>query len=87
MSILTKLKIIALDIRENNYIGAKMSLGKNRLFETIDNSKTMSDEKKAKTIIFLQHHIQDDLKDEYITKQDHADFWQSLKRGLITINM
>ena len=53
MSILTKLEIIIFDIRGNNYIGAKMSLEKNRLFETIDNSKTVSDEKKTKTIIFL----------------------------------
>ncbi|XP_013651300.2 uncharacterized protein LOC106355995 [Brassica napus] len=56
-----------------------MHLRGNRLLETIDSSKTVSDEKKAKTMIFLRHHIHDGLKDEYITKEDPCDLWKSLK--------
>ncbi|XP_048599196.1 uncharacterized protein LOC125579266 [Brassica napus] len=49
------------------------------LLETIDSSKTVSDEKKAKAMIFLRHHIHDGLQDEYITKEDPCDLWKSLK--------
>ncbi|XP_048605155.1 uncharacterized protein LOC106389329 [Brassica napus] len=56
-----------------------MHLRGNRLLETIDSSKTVSDEKKAKAMIFLRHHIHDGLKDEYITKEDPCDLWKSLK--------
>ena len=53
MSNLTKLEINALDITGNNYmtwaVGAKMHLRGKRLLETIDNSKTVSDEKKGKS--------------------------------------
>ena len=83
MSNLTKLEINALDITGNNYmtwaVGAKMHLRGNGLLETIDSSKTVSDEKKAKAMIFLRHHIHDGLKDEYITKEDPCDLWKSLK--------
>ncbi|KAF8099174.1 hypothetical protein N665_0248s0004 [Sinapis alba] len=83
MSNLTKLEINALDITGNNYmtwaVGAKMHLRGNGLLDTIDSSKTVSDEKKAKAMIFLRHHIHDGLKDEYITKEDPGDLWKSLK--------
>ena len=83
MSNLTKLEINTLDITENNYMtwaaGAKMHLRGNKLLEIIDSSKTVSDEKKEKAMIFLRHHIHDGLKDEYITKEDPCDLWKSLK--------
>ncbi|XP_024006549.1 uncharacterized protein LOC112083056 [Eutrema salsugineum] len=50
-----------------------------QLLDTIDKSKTISEEKKAKALIFLFHHIYDGLKDEYITKEDPTDLWQSLQ--------
>ncbi|KAF8092053.1 hypothetical protein N665_0426s0011 [Sinapis alba] len=77
MSNLTKLKINALDITGNNYI--TWAVRGNGLLDTIDCSKTVSDDKKAKAMIFLRHHIHDGLKDEYITKEDPKNLWQSLK--------
>ncbi|XP_024009279.1 uncharacterized protein LOC112084385 [Eutrema salsugineum] len=56
-----------------------MHLRGNGLLDTIDKSETTSDEKKAKAIIFLLHYINNSLKEEYITKEDPADLWQSLK--------
>ncbi|CAA7052728.1 unnamed protein product [Microthlaspi erraticum] len=83
MSNLTKLEIAALDISGNNYlswtVGAKLHLKGNGLLSTIDKSGKTSDEQKAKAMIFLRHHIHDGLKDEYITKEDPADLWNSLK--------
>ncbi|XP_024014044.1 uncharacterized protein LOC112088118 [Eutrema salsugineum] len=83
MSNLTKLEITALDISGRNYmrwaVAARMHLKGNELLDTIDKTKTVPEEKKAKAMIFLFHHIHDGLKDEYITKEDHADLWQSLQ--------
>ncbi|XP_024013309.1 uncharacterized protein LOC112087598 [Eutrema salsugineum] len=80
MSNLAKLEISALDVSGKNYmswaVGAKMHLRGN---DTIDKSETTSDEKKAKAMIFLLHHIDNSLKEEYITKETPADLWQSLK--------
>ncbi|XP_024006563.1 uncharacterized protein LOC112083068 [Eutrema salsugineum] len=83
MTNLAKLEIHALDVSGKNYmswaVGAKMHLRGNELLKAIDKSETTSDEKKAKAMIFLLHHIHDDLKEEYITKEDPADLWQLLK--------
>ncbi|XP_024013304.1 uncharacterized protein LOC112087592 [Eutrema salsugineum] len=83
MSNLAKLEIPALDVSGKNYmswaVGAKMHLRGNGLLDTIDKSEMTSDEKKAKAMIFLLHHIDNSLKEEYITKEDPADLWQSLK--------
>ena len=34
---------------------------------------------KAKTLIFLRHHLAKNLKTEYLTERDSAVLWQSLK--------
>ncbi|XP_024006458.1 uncharacterized protein LOC112082971 [Eutrema salsugineum] len=83
MSNLAKLEIPALDVSGKNYmswaVGAKIHLRGNGLLDTIDKLETTSDEKKAKAMIFLLHHIDNSLKEEYITKEDPADLLQSLK--------
>ncbi|XP_024010230.1 uncharacterized protein LOC112085262 [Eutrema salsugineum] len=83
MSNLAKLEIPTLDVSGKNYmswaVGANMHLRGNGLLDTIDKSETTLDEKKAKAIIFLLHHIDNSLKEEYITEEDPADLWQSLK--------
>ncbi|XP_020242971.1 uncharacterized protein LOC109821192 [Asparagus officinalis] len=37
---------------------------------------------KAKTLIFLRHHLNKDLKNEYLTEKDPAVLWKSLKDRL-----
>ena len=39
----------------------------------------MSSEEKALALIFLRHHIYDDLKNEYLTVEDPTGLWKSLK--------
>ncbi|CAA7052886.1 unnamed protein product [Microthlaspi erraticum] len=91
MSNLTKLEIAALNISGNNYlswtVGAKLHLKGNGLLSTIDKSGKTSDEQKAKAMIFFRHHIHDGLKDEYITKEDHADLWNSLKVRSVQLDL
>lgn len=80
---MAKLDIFALDISGNNYMtwasNARMHLRSNGLLDTIDQSKTTSDEDKAKAMVFLRHHLHYSLQKEYITNEDPVDLWQSLK--------
>jgi len=57
----------------------KMHLRSNGLLSTIDASETTSDESKAKAIVFLRHHLYDNSKNEYITREDPVDIWESLQ--------
>jgi len=60
-------------------INVKMYLRSNELLKTIDASETISYESKVKAMVFLRHHLHDNLKNEYITREDNVDLWQSLK--------
>lgn len=60
-------------------IGAKMHLKVSGHLNTIVKSKNTSEERKEKAMICLRHHIHDELKDEYITKDNSSNLWQSLK--------
>jgi len=83
MSKLAKFDVVALDVSDKNYMiwasDVKMHLRSNELLKTIDVSETISDESKAKAMIFLHHHLHDHLKNEYITREDNVDLRQSLK--------
>ena len=39
----------------------------------------MSPEEKASALIFLHHHIHNNLKNEYLTEKDPLSMWKSLK--------
>ncbi|XP_076952862.1 uncharacterized protein LOC143626770 [Bidens hawaiensis] len=83
MSNLAKLEFLALDITGKNYLSwvldAEMHLNANNLGNTIKEDNTTSIQDKAKAMIFLRHHIHDDLKNEYLTVKDPLDLWTKLK--------
>jgi len=83
MANLAKLDVVALDVSGKNFMtwasDAKMHLRSNGLFSTIDAFETTSDESKAKAMVFLHHHLHDNLKNKYITREDPVDLLQSLK--------
>ena len=74
MSSLTKLEFNALAINGWNYlssqIDAKLHLQSKKLGDTIEKGNKMSPKKKTSALIFLRHHIHDDLKNEYLTEED-----------------
>ena len=80
---LTKLEFIALDISGNNYLSwmldAEIHLDASNLRETIKETNNASLQDRAKTLIFLRHHLDESLKNEYITVKDSLVIWQSLK--------
>lgn len=83
MSNLAKIDFKVLNINEDNYLSwqldAKIHLQSKKLGETIKEGNKMSPKERALALIFLHHHIHDDLKNEYFTEEDPAGLWKSLK--------
>jgi len=79
MSNLAKLDVVALDVSGKHYMSwaldIKMHLRSNGFLSTINASETTSDESKAKAMVFLRHHLHDNLRNEYITREDPVDLW------------
>jgi hypothetical protein len=74
MTNLTKLEFVGLDISGKNYLpwtlDAEIHLTVNNLGDTIKDENKASPQKKAKAMIFLRHHLHEDLKTEYLTVKD-----------------
>ncbi|XP_017253784.2 uncharacterized protein LOC108223854 [Daucus carota subsp. sativus] len=83
MTNLAKLEFVALDVSGNNYLSwvldAELHLSANGLKDTIDPEKIPTVEQNAKAIIFLRHHIHEDLKSEYLTIKNPLTLWNNLK--------
>ena len=66
MSSLTKLEFNVLALNGGNYLSwqldAKLHLQSRKLGDTIKECNKISPEEKASALIFLRHHIHDDLK-------------------------
>ena len=83
MASITKLEFKSLELSGENYLSwvldAEIHLQSQNLGETIKDENDMSQQDKAKTLIFIRHHIHNDLKNEYLTIKDPAHLWNSLK--------
>ena len=83
MSNLTKLEFVALDIFGKNYLSwildAEIHLDAMNLGNTIKEGNQASLQDHPKSLIFLRHHLHEDLKNEYITAKDHLTLWNELK--------
>ena len=83
MSNLTKLEFVALDITEKNYLSwildAKIHLDAMNLGATnkVGNQASLQD--LVKVLIFLQPHLHEDLKSEYLAVKDPLTLWNELK--------
>ena len=83
MSKISSLNFIALDISGKNYLSwildAEINLDAANL-ETIKEGNQRSVQDRAKALIFLRHHLHEDLKIEYLTVKDHLILWTELKK-------
>ncbi|XP_073130152.1 uncharacterized protein [Henckelia pumila] len=83
MSNITKLEFEALDLSEKNYLSwildAEIHLVSMNLEDTIKEENEMSQQDRAKTLIFLRHHLNDGLKIEYLTVKEPQELWKNLK--------
>ena len=86
MSKISSLSFIALDISGKNYLSwildAEINLEAGNLGETIKEGNQRPLQDRAKALIFLQHHLHEDLKIEYLTIKDPLILWTELKKRL-----
>ena len=79
MSNLTKLEFVALDISGKNYLSwildAEIHLDAMNLENTIKEGNQASLQDRAKSLIFLRHHLHEGLKNEYLTIKDPLTLW------------
>ena len=84
MSKISPLNFIALDISGKNYLScildAEINLEAINLGETIKEGNQGSLQDRAKALIFLRHHLHEDLKIEYLTVKDPLILWTELKK-------
>jgi hypothetical protein len=78
MSNLTKLDFEALDISGKKYLAwaldAEIHLNAKGHGDTIKEGNKSSNQEKTKAMIFLRHHLHEDLKNEYLTEKIHKFF-------------
>ncbi|XP_059291194.1 uncharacterized protein LOC132044703 [Lycium ferocissimum] len=89
MANLTKLEFVALDISSKNYLSwvldVKIHLDAIGLGDTIKEKNKASNQENAKAMIFLRHHLDEDLKIEYLTIKDLLILWKNLKERITSI--
>ncbi|XP_050217287.1 uncharacterized protein LOC126668114 [Mercurialis annua] len=83
MSNLTKLEFTALDVSGKNYLSwildAKIHLQASGHEDTIKEGNNASTQDRAKAMIFLRHHLDEGLKNEYLSEDNPLVLWNSLK--------
>ncbi|XP_050238026.1 uncharacterized protein LOC126687509 [Mercurialis annua] len=83
MSNLTKLEFTALDVSGKNYLSwildAKIHLQASGYEDTIKEGNNASTQDSAKAMIFLRHHRDEGLKNEYLSEDNPLVLWNSLK--------
>lgn len=79
----TKLEFAALDISGRNYfswiLDIEIHLDAMEIGKTITNGNDASLKDRAKAMIFIRHHLHEDLKFEYLTVKDPLVLWNNLK--------
>ncbi|XP_021856095.2 uncharacterized protein [Spinacia oleracea] len=83
MSNLAKLEIVALDITGKNYLSwvldSEIHQDAKGLGDTIKEGNKATCQDKAKAMIFLSHHLHEELKTDYLTVKDPQILWSNLK--------
>ncbi|KAL0003014.1 hypothetical protein SO802_016795 [Lithocarpus litseifolius] len=83
MSNLTKLEFVAFEISGKNYLSwtldAEIHLEAKNHRDTIKVGNQASLQDRAKSMIFIHHHLHEELKSEYLTVKDPLVFWNDLK--------
>jgi hypothetical protein len=82
MTNLSKLDFDALDISGKNYLcwvlDAEIHLEAANLGNAIKVDTTTTPQERAKAMIFLRHHLDKTLKDEYLTVKNPLELWAAL---------
>ena len=80
---ITKKEFAVSNISGSNYLTWKLDieihLSAEERSATIKPIVQTTPPQKVKTLIFLRHHLTENLKAEYVTERDPVVLWQSLK--------
>ncbi|XP_031125137.1 uncharacterized protein LOC116027575 [Ipomoea triloba] len=83
MSSITKREFTELSLDGGNYLtwalDIEIHLASKEFSQTIVAMSQCTDAQKAQALIFLRHHLNHDLKNEYLTEKDPFALWKSLK--------
>ena len=83
MSNLAKLEFNALDISGKDYLSwvldVEIHLEAMALTETIKDGNRASSHNNTKAMIFIRHHLHEELKTEYLTEENPLVLWNKLK--------
>ncbi|CAN6681017.1 unnamed protein product [Malus baccata var. baccata] len=83
MANLAKLDFAALDITGKNYLtwvlDNKIHLEAANLGDNIREESSSSSQDRAKAMIFIRRHLNEALKNEYLTIEDPLAFWKALR--------
>ncbi|XP_019178652.1 PREDICTED: uncharacterized protein LOC109173801 [Ipomoea nil] len=83
MSSIAKREFNELALDGSNYLtwalDIEIHLASKELSQTIVAKSQCTNAQKAQTLIFLRHHLNHDLKNEYLTEKDPLALWESLK--------
>ncbi|XP_019171086.1 PREDICTED: uncharacterized protein LOC109166647 [Ipomoea nil] len=83
MAAIAKREFTELFLDGSNYLTwalhVEIYLTSTELQDTIIENSPSDDAQKAKALIFLRHHLNHDLKNEYLTEKDPHALWKSLK--------
>ncbi|XP_074347450.1 uncharacterized protein LOC141686305 [Apium graveolens] len=83
MTNITSLSFVSLDIYGDNYLSwvqdVKLHLGSKKLSDTIKAENKSTAEENFTSIIFLLHHMHEDLKSKYLEVEDPFILWKNLK--------
>ncbi|KAM1396305.1 hypothetical protein ACFX2I_014017 [Malus domestica] len=83
MADLAKLNYAALNITRKNYLtlvlDTKIHLKVGNLGDTIREESSSSSQERAKAMIFIRRHLDEALKNEYLTVEDSLTLWNALR--------
>ncbi|XP_068319499.1 uncharacterized protein [Pyrus communis] len=80
---LAKLDFVALDITRKNFltwvVDTKIYLEARNLGETIKEENNASSQDRVKTMIFIRHHLDEELKSKYLMIKNLLALWNALR--------
>ena len=91
MDNLTKCEFVPLHLSGRNYtswaLDAKMHLTAKGLGDTIKENNQADEQANSKAIIFLRHHLHENLQFQYLTDENPLDLWKALKERFDHLKM
>ncbi|KAL0795187.1 hypothetical protein Bca101_066564 [Brassica carinata] len=81
---LTNLDYVAMNVSGDNYLqwalDTRIMLRSKGLGDTITEGNNSSDKDKYRAIFLIRHHLNESLKNQYLTMENPLELWTALQR-------